>query len=102
MRLVRARVDDGRVTNTQVWRLRVGGREHRVEADPGISRQLRWYADEELVAERRSMDKNVRMESPAGRLQVRFSTLGGPRRATLTDDADGLDLVPDPGSAAAR
>ncbi len=90
------------MTNTQVWRLSVDGHEHRVEADPGTSRRLRWYVDDELVAEQKSMDERVRIESPAGRLQVRFSTLGAPRRATLADDADGHDLVPDPGSAAAR
>jgi len=90
------------VTNTQVWRLSVDGREHRVEADPGTSRRLRWYVDDELVAEQKSMDEKVKIESTAGRLQVRFSTLGAPRRATLADDADGHDLVPDPGSAAAR
>jgi hypothetical protein len=90
------------VTNTQVWRLAVDGHEHRVEADPGTSRRLRWYVDDELVAEKKSMDEKVRIESPAGRLQVRFSTLGAPRRATIADDADGHDLVPDPGSAAAR
>jgi hypothetical protein len=90
------------VTNTQVWRLSVGGHEHRVEADPGTSRRLRWYVDDELVAEKRSMDERVRIESPAGRMLVRFTTLGAPRRATLADDADGHDLLPDPGSPAAR
>jgi hypothetical protein len=93
---------DRGVTNTQVWRLSLDGRAHRVEADPGTSRRLRWYVDDELVAEQKSMDEKVKLESPAGRLQVRFSTLGAPRRATLADDADGHDLVPDPGSAAAR
>jgi len=90
------------VTNTQVWRLHADRREHRVEADPGASRRIRWYVDGELVAEKRSMDEKVRLESSAGRVQVRFSTLGAPRRATLADDADGQDLVPEPGSAAAR
>lgn len=90
------------MTNTQLWRLSLDGHEHRVEADPGTSRRLRWYVDDELVAEKKSMDEKVRLESPAGQLQVRFSTLGAPRRATLEGDADGHDLVPDPDSAAAR
>ena len=90
------------MTNTQVWRLSVDGHDHRVEADPGTSRRLRWYVDDELVAEKKSMDEKIRIESPAGQMQVRFSTLGAPRRATLADDADGHDLIPDPGSAAAR
>lgn len=89
------------MTNTQVWRLRVDGREHRVEADPGTRRQLRWYVDDDLVAEKRSMDDKAWLEAPIGRVQVRFSSLGAPRRATLADSADGHDLVPDPGSAAA-
>jgi hypothetical protein len=94
--------EDRWVTNTQVWRLHADGHEHRVEADPGTARRIRWYVDGELVAEKKSMDEKVRLESAAGRVQVRFSTLGAPRRATLADDADGQDLVPEPGSAAAR
>jgi hypothetical protein len=94
--------DDRRVTNTQVWRLTVDGREHRVEADLGTSRRLRWYVDDELVAEKKSMSEKVGLESSSGRLRLRFGTLGGPQRATLLDDADGLDLVPEPDSPAAR
>ncbi|GAA4706915.1 hypothetical protein [Nocardioides conyzicola] len=90
------------MTSTQVWRLDVAGHAHRVEADLGTSRRLRWYVDDGLVAEKKSMSEKVGLESPAGRLRLRFGTLGGPQRATLLDDADGLDLVPDPGSPAAR
>ncbi len=86
---------------TQVWRLTAADHAHRVEADPGFSRRLRWYVDDELVVERKSTDEKVRLESDAGRIEVRFSTLGHPRRATLLDEADGIDLVPDPGSPAA-
>jgi hypothetical protein len=85
-----------------VWRLTADGRRHRVEADLGGSRRLRWYVDDELVAERRSSQKRVVLQSPAGRVQLRFGALGGPRRATLLDAEDGADLVPDEGSAAAR
>ncbi len=88
------------MTRTQVWRLGADGHQHRVEADLGSSRRLRWYVDDELVAEKKSMSEKVGLESPTGRLQLRFGTLGGPQRATLLDAADGLDLMPDPGSPA--
>lgn len=72
--------------------------EHRVEADLGMRRAVRWYVGDELVAERRTTDEKVRLDAGTDRMEVRFSTLGQPRRATLNGD---LDLVPDPGSAAA-
>ena len=90
-----------RHVRTQVWRLTVAGRTHRVEADPGFSRRLRWFVDDVPAAERRSGNEKVRLESEAGRLEVRFSTLRHPRRATLLDIDGGIDLVPDPGSPAA-
>lgn len=96
----------------QVWRLSAGGHTHRVEADPGFVRRVRWYVDDELVAEKRATEDKVRLTSEAGRVELRFGALGGPRRATLLggDPGDGLplgldlgvDLVPDPDSAAAR
>jgi hypothetical protein len=90
----------------QVWRLSAGASTHRVEADPGFVRRVRWYVDGELVAEKRATEDKVRLESDAGRVELRFGTLGGPRRATLlragTDGDLDLDLVPDPGSPAAR
>jgi hypothetical protein len=92
---------------TQVWTSTVGGRAHRVEADEGFTRQLRWYVDDELVAEKRSTSEKVRLDGPAGRVEVRFSTLGAPRRATVHSGSaafgeQGLDLAPEPGSKAAR
>ncbi|WP_243059524.1 hypothetical protein [Nocardioides sp. SR21] len=79
----------------QVWR----SPGHRVEADLGFRRTIRWFVDDELVAERTSADEKIRLEAEAGHLEVRFSALGQPRRATLLDDD--LDLVPEPGSSAA-
>lgn len=84
----------------QVWRLTDDGHDHRVEADPGLSRTIRWYVDDELVAEKKAMEDKVRISSPAGELEVRFSSLGAPRRATLSELPGGTDLVPDPGSRA--
>lgn len=97
MRRTRRRPDPGRV-GTQVWSGTVEGHAHRVEADEGITRTVRWSVDGEPAAEKRSMDETVRLESEAGRLVVRFSSLGAPRRASVGD----VDLVPAPGSKAAR
>ncbi|MFC7495274.1 MULTISPECIES: hypothetical protein [unclassified Nocardioides] len=88
--------------STQTWTSTVEGRTHRVEADEGLSRRVRWYVDDELAAEKKSMDEKIRLEAPTGRLEVRFSTLGAPRRATVHTDGDEVDLVPAPGSKAAR
>lgn len=79
-----------------MWRLELDRRDHRVEADPGVRRRIRWYVDDALVAERTALEDQVRLSSPAGELEVRFGALGAPRRATIA----GTDLVPDPGSKA--
>ena len=83
---------------TQLWSGTVGGRAHRVEADDGLTRSVRWSVDGVLVAEKRSMEEKVRVEVAPDRLEVRFSALGAPRRATVGD----VDLLPEPGSRAAR
>ncbi|MDF1603276.1 hypothetical protein [Nocardioides sp. YIM 152315] len=92
--------------STQTWTSTVDGRTHRVEAEEGFRRRVRWYVDDELAAEKRSADEKIRLEAPAGRLLVRFTTLGAPRRATLLcGDGpldDGIDLTPEPDSKAAR
>lgn len=85
----------------QVWRLTVDGHDHRVEADTGVTHRVRWYVDDELVAEKKAMEDKLRLSSGVGELEVRFSGLGAPRRATLGSFLDGTDLVPDPGSKAA-
>ncbi|HJY24813.1 MAG TPA: hypothetical protein VJ649_03960 [Actinomycetes bacterium] len=104
----------------QVWELTADSGRHRVEARGSFSRRLRWYVDEELVVEKRSMDDTVRLTSKTrpelGVVRIRFSGLGSPRRATLFEpDADGLDaearavagiggidLAPERGSPAAK
>ncbi len=91
-------------TSPQIWRLTVAGRAHRVEADLGFTRRVRWYVDDELVDEKKSIDEKFKLDGPAGKLKVRFSTLGAPRRATLVPAGAGveeLDLVPAPDSTAA-
>jgi hypothetical protein len=89
--------DGGRVS-TQVWTATLDGRTHRVEAIDGFRRRVRWWVDDELAGEQTSVDDKVRIEAPAGRLEVRFSPLGAPRRATVGE----VDLVPEAGSKAAR
>jgi hypothetical protein len=89
-------------SSPQVWRLTAGGRTHRVEAHPGFSRRVRWFVDDELVGEKKSVEEKFRIDGQAGRLDVRFATLGAPRRATVVVGDDEVDLIPDPGSPAAQ
>jgi hypothetical protein len=104
----------------QAWTLSIDGRIHRVEVRGSFSRRLRWYVDDDLVAEHTTSEDKVRL-SPDGRpelgiIGIRFSGLGSPRRATLfepdeTGELDpmaraiaglgGIDLVPAAGSPAA-
>lgn len=91
---MRGRTAPGSMVVMQVWR----APGHRVEAVPGFRRTVRWYVDDELVEERHTAEEKLRLTSGEDRMEVRFSTLGRPRRATLNDE---LDLVPDPGSPAA-
>lgn len=104
----------------QVWELTIDGRTHRVETSGSLSHQVRWYVDDELVAEKKAMEDKIRLEAEErpeiGTLAVRFSGLGHGRRATvfLPDDESGIDaaaqaltglggidLDPEPGSKAA-
>lgn len=96
----------------QVWESTVGGRVHRVESSGDLNRRLTWSIDGEQVAERKSMDDKVTLKADTtaydGSLQVRFSTLGAPRRATLLAaeglgelGVGGIELAPEPGSPAA-
>lgn len=91
------------------------GRAHRVEAAGSTRHQVRWYVDDELVAERTSLDAKITLRSTdrddLGSVVVRHSQLGAPRRATLFgpggDDpaalagVGGTELLPEPGSPAA-
>jgi hypothetical protein len=88
------------VTDKQVqtWTLTVDGVAHRVEGRGGLRHFVRWFADDELVAQKGSAGGKLRLDGDAhGTLEVRYGALGAPRRATL----GGLDLDPEPGSAAA-
>ena len=95
----------------QIWTLEHEGRQHRVEAGGGAAHVVRWYVDDELLAEKKTWDDKVRVEAPGDggeKLLVRYSGLGKPRRATLVGKDEevaaltglgGVDLVPEPGSA---
>ncbi|MDZ5619836.1 hypothetical protein SFC88_03310 [Nocardioides sp. HM23] len=104
----------------QRWDLDVEGRHHRVEADGSTRHRVRWYVDDQLVAERTAMEDKIRLRPSGdaaghglGAVLVRFSTLGAPRRATrlppdealdvqLSTGVGGTDLVPERGSKAAQ
>lgn len=100
----------------QRWELEDdAGRVHRVETEGSTRHLARWYVDDELVAERASLDAKITLR-PAdreelGSVVVRHTQLGAPRRATLFAAADadpaalagigGIELSPEPGSPAA-
>ncbi|UMG94557.1 hypothetical protein [Nocardioides sp. TF02-7] len=101
----------------QRWHRTVEGRAHRVEAEGSARHRVRWYVDDELVAERAALEDKIRLRAAdrddLGGVLVRFSGLGAPRRATLFAPGDtlevqlgtgagGTDLDPEPGSAAER
>lgn len=116
----------------QRWDLAVAGLHHRVEViDHALSREISWYVDDELVAQKKTSEDNVELEpgkglesphpaadsedpDPRGALGLKFTTLGRPRRVTWYEPDDdvgaaahavlgtgGIDLVPEPGSKAA-
>ncbi len=96
----------------QTWELTLNGHTHRVVARGSMNHQVRWYVDDELVAEKKAMEDKLRMEAEdrpeLGALAVRFSGLGHGIRATIFDEPEqaltglgGIDLVPEPGSKAA-
>ncbi|WP_340539726.1 hypothetical protein [Nocardioides sp. GXZ039] len=107
----------------QRWHLVAGGVRHRVEADTsGWRNHVRWWADDVLVAERRTAEDKFEVRPAAdgegdgdrdrdGVMAFRFTPLGRPRRATWypADEADqaglglgGTDLIPEAGSPVAR
>ena len=73
----------------QTWELTVDGRTHRVEARGSMNHQVRWYVDDELVAEKKAMEDKLRVEAEErpelGALAVRFSWAGHGIRATVFD-----------------
>ena len=100
----------------QRFDLSVEGRAHRVEiTDGALRREIRWYVDDEEVAQTKSADDKVTLkpeDADLGLVALRFSTLGRPRRVTLFEAGDeaearvatgigGIDLDPEPGSRAA-
>jgi len=86
----------------QTWELVVDGRAHLVEVFGDWSRRTVWYVDGAEVAARKSGEDKLVLTADAGRLEVRHSGLGKPRRATFTPPGgEAVDLVPEPGSPAA-
>jgi hypothetical protein len=84
----------------QRWDVEVAGLRHRVEVvDHALSREISWYVDDELVAQKKTSEDNVELEpgagletpgpeagsedpDPRGALGLKFTTLGRPRRVT--------------------
>ena len=105
----RAGLSYRRRVKRQLWEGTDDGARHRVEVTGEVVRTLRWWVDDELVVEKKSMDDKLTVTREGGQaLTVRHSSLGAPRRATLYDDQPtalvglgGLDLVPEEGSRAA-
>ncbi len=98
-----------RAMKRQVWELTDDGVHHRVEVTGDVNRTVRWYVDDELALEKKSMEDKLTVTRDGGQaLTIRHSGLGSPRRASLYDDQatalvgiGGTDLVPEPGSRAA-
>lgn len=108
----------------QVYELRVEGRHHRVETSvgDGWSNSATWWIDGEEIASTKAAEDTLHLtpakEHPlaetAGAVRVRFTVLSKPVRATWFEGArgrattaayvgtGGIDLVPEPGSPAAR
>ncbi|MCC6831846.1 MAG: hypothetical protein IT200_10920 [Thermoleophilia bacterium] len=102
---------------TERWTLIHDGHEHVVEiADAGLGKRLTWSVDGEEVASRRTGDQRVVLEDDrAGAVGVRLPALTGPARRVTLHPAGGelppaaaaraglggIDLDPEPGSAAA-
>jgi len=89
----------------QVWEREVEGRRHRVELYGPNARRIRWLVDGNDVGHRTTVgEKETLTAAGVGRLVVRMSFLGAPRRASVTPEGSttlgGVDLVPEPGSKA--
>ena len=99
------------------WDLTVHGAQHRVEIEGSVTRTVRWFRDDVLVASRRTADDTVRLvpgpDAPQA-VRVAFTALGRTRRVTLYEGegevtaearavlgTGGVDLDPEPGSPAA-
>lgn len=110
---------------TQVFELGVGGVHHRVETSTGDgwSNEATWWVDGEEIATKKSSsedtlylaaDKEHELADTVGALRVQFTMLSKPVRATWFEGTrdkavaaswltgGGIDLVPEPGSPAAR
>lgn len=98
----------------QLWEGEVGGHQHLVELYGPTIRRIVWVVDGVDVARKTTVSEKVTLDGGEhGRLVVRMSFLGSPRRATVLPPTGtaavaslaplgGTDLVPDSGSKAER
>jgi hypothetical protein len=101
------------------WRLDAGEHRHEVTIQRlPLGRRTQWWVDGEVVAEHRSSRDRVTLEpsepggESLGKVRVAFTTFGGARRVVWFRPGErgrlsartavgGIDLDPEPGSAAA-
>jgi hypothetical protein len=102
----------------QRWDLTLRAHRHRVDVQGLVVRSIRWYVDDNLVATRRTVRDTVLLEAEPGigdAIELQFGVLGQARRVTLFEGDEtepareraaagtgGIDLDPEPGSAAER
>ncbi len=68
----------------QVWEGEVGGITHRVELYGPTARRILWLVDGQDAGHKTTTAEKAKLEHPAyGRLVVRMSLFGAPRRATV-------------------
>ena len=53
----------------QIWTLRHEGRTHRVEASGSARHHVRWYVDDDLLAEKRDVRREISLEQIGRRLE---------------------------------
>lgn len=107
------------MADVERWTLERDGTSHVVEVTPtGLGRTITWHRGSEVVLERSTWDDTVRLvpdDQGAGAVRLRFGAFGPARRVTWYDGTGeldaatsaeigvgGVDLLPEPGSRAAR
>ncbi|WP_278312441.1 hypothetical protein [Lolliginicoccus levis] len=99
----------------QTWTLEAGGQHHRVNVWGSAGRRIEWQIDGVVVATQKTWNDKVRLTADdAGTMFLRFSSMGTPQRATYLSSTGpdvslkaaaglaGVDLIPDPGTPAAK
>jgi hypothetical protein len=75
-----------------VWTLQHEGHRHRVAAGGSLAHEVRWYVDDELLAEKKTWDDNVTVEAADRTLRVVYSGLAAGRARDRRAGRAGLSL----------